>query len=141
LFQVEVVLGESGIISNKYNFYMSDLPIGLGAGLALGFAVGLSAGRKMGPMTKREKEEQKVMMKFSMVGLILLAGCTTPTQLVTTPPSTHVITPATGELSQSEIDALNLAINDEYKAKSTYQKVINKFGPVMPFSNIINSEQ
>jgi len=51
---------------------MSDLPIGLGAGFVLGYAVGLAAGRKKGPMTKKEKEENKQLMKFTMVGLVLL---------------------------------------------------------------------
>lgn len=55
-----------------YHFLMSDLPIGLGAGLAIGYAIGLQQGRKRGPMTKKEKEEQKMMMKFIMVGLVLL---------------------------------------------------------------------
>lgn len=45
------------------------------------------------------------------------------------------------EISQSEIEALNLAINDEYKAHETYRKVIDKFGEVKPFSNIILSEE
>lgn len=44
------------------------------------------------------------------------------------------------DISESEIEALSLAINDEYKARATYQRVINKFGDVKPFSNIINSE-
>jgi amino acid transporter len=51
---------------------MSDLPIGLGAGLAIGYAIGLSQGRKRGPMTPEEKEEQKIMMKFTIFGLVLL---------------------------------------------------------------------
>ena len=45
------------------------------------------------------------------------------------------------EISQSEIEALDLAINDEYKAQATYQKVIDKFGEIRPFSNIIQAEQ
>jgi len=44
-------------------------------------------------------------------------------------------------ISESEIEALSLAINDEYKARATYKKVIEKFGEVRPFSNIINSEE
>ena len=45
------------------------------------------------------------------------------------------------DISESEIEALGLAINDEYKARATYKKVIEKFGEVKPFSNIINSEE
>jgi hypothetical protein len=37
--------------------------------------------------------------------------------------------------------ALIDAINDEYKAKATYQKVLEKFGDVRPFSNIIKAEE
>lgn len=45
------------------------------------------------------------------------------------------------ELDAKTQQALIDAINDEYKAKATYQKVIDKFGAVRPFSNIINAEQ
>ncbi|MGI0480392.1 ferritin-like domain-containing protein [Geminocystis sp. CENA526] len=37
--------------------------------------------------------------------------------------------------------ALNEAIQDEYKACETYQVVMEKFGYVRPFSNIIESEK
>jgi rubrerythrin len=46
-----------------------------------------------------------------------------------------------GELSTSIQDALNEAINDEYKAYSTYEAVIKKFGNVRPFSMIIRAEE
>jgi len=36
--------------------------------------------------------------------------------------------------------ALYFAIQDEYKAESTYGEVIKKFGDIRPFSNIINAE-
>lgn len=32
------------------------------------------------------------------------------------------------------------AINDEYKARATYQVIINKFGEIRPFINIIEAE-
>ena len=44
-------------------------------------------------------------------------------------------------LSEAEIEALNLALDDEYKALATYQAVIEKFGPVEPFAEITVSEQ
>lgn len=44
------------------------------------------------------------------------------------------------EISSSEVEALDAAINDEYKARATYKRVIEKLGNVKPFSNIINSE-
>lgn len=43
-------------------------------------------------------------------------------------------------VSQIEIDAMNMAIQDEYKAEQTYEEVMKKFGDVRPFSNIINAE-
>jgi len=46
-----------------------------------------------------------------------------------------------GELAQSVKDALNEAINDEYKALATYEAVISKFGIVRPFSMIKAAEE
>jgi len=46
-----------------------------------------------------------------------------------------------GELSSSAKDSLDEAIKDEYKAYSTYQAVIKKFGNVRPFSMIIRAEE
>lgn len=37
--------------------------------------------------------------------------------------------------------ALCEALDDEYKARATYAAVIDRFGPVRPFINIIQSEQ
>jgi len=45
------------------------------------------------------------------------------------------------ELSEDEIEALDLTINDEFKAEATYQKVLYTFGEIRPFSNIINAEK
>lgn len=38
------------------------------------------------------------------------------------------------------IEALREALNDEYKARATYRKVIEAFGPVRPFINIVRAE-
>jgi len=46
-----------------------------------------------------------------------------------------------GELSQSAKYALDEAINDEYKALSTYEAVIFKLGSVRPFSMIKGAEE
>lgn len=35
---------------------------------------------------------------------------------------------------------LTEAINDEHKARATYRKVINKFGEIRPFINIVEAE-
>lgn len=46
-----------------------------------------------------------------------------------------------GELSEKAKNALTKAIEDEYKAYTTYQGIIEKFGMVRPFSMIIRSEE
>lgn len=46
-----------------------------------------------------------------------------------------------GELSVDVQEALGEAINDEYKALSTYEAVIDEFGNVRPFSMIKGSEE
>jgi hypothetical protein len=38
-------------------------------------------------------------------------------------------------------EALLKALDDEYKAKAVYQQVMQDFGQVRPFSNIVKSEQ
>jgi rubrerythrin len=43
-------------------------------------------------------------------------------------------------LDKATQNALNEALDDEYKAHAFYEAVLAKFGPTMPFSNIINSE-
>ncbi len=39
------------------------------------------------------------------------------------------------------IQALSEALDDEYKARATYRKVIERFGPVRPFVNIVEAEE
>ena len=46
-----------------------------------------------------------------------------------------------GDLSQQAKEALIEAINDEYKAHALYEKTIEKFGFVRPFSMIIRAEE
>jgi hypothetical protein len=41
---------------------------------------------------------------------------------------------------QAILRAMEAAIQDEFKAELTYEKVIEDFGSVRPFSNIINAE-
>lgn len=38
-------------------------------------------------------------------------------------------------------EALAEALDDEYKARATYRKVIDAFGPVRPFINIVEAEE
>jgi hypothetical protein len=46
----------------------------------------------------------------------------------------------TGDLSESEVEALLMALDDEYKAWSIYDQVIADFGAVRPFTSIQNAE-
>lgn len=44
-------------------------------------------------------------------------------------------------MSNAEIiAALSEALDDEYRARATYHKVIERFGPVRPFVNIVEAE-
>lgn len=45
------------------------------------------------------------------------------------------------QLDEQTQQALIDAINDEYKAHATYQKVIEQFGQIRPFTNIIKAEE
>ena len=45
-----------------------------------------------------------------------------------------------GPLTEDEVDALYLALNDEYHAWAVYEQVISDFGSVRPFSSIQNAE-
>lgn len=42
---------------------------------------------------------------------------------------------------QQTIDALSEALQDEYRARATYRKVIERFGAVRPFVNIVHAEE
>lgn len=59
-----------------------------------------------------------------LTGLAMLPACTS----------------ATGQ-SATDADALRQALDDEYRAEAIYAAVIEKFGEVRPFTNIIQAEQ
>jgi len=44
-------------------------------------------------------------------------------------------------LPKNVVDAIELALDDEYHAEAIYAEVLAKHGDVRPFSNIINAEQ
>jgi hypothetical protein len=46
-----------------------------------------------------------------------------------------------GNLSESEVDALLMALDDEYKAWSVYDQVIADFGAARPFANVQRAEE
>lgn len=43
-------------------------------------------------------------------------------------------------MNEQIVAALTEALEDEYKARATYQKVIETFGPIRPFINIVEAE-
>jgi hypothetical protein len=49
--------------------------------------------------------------------------------------------PTSGELSASEVEALSMALDDEYKAWAVYDQVIDDFGAVWPFTSIQKAEE
>jgi hypothetical protein len=51
-----------------------------------------------------------------------------------------VSTVPAGDLSASEVEALNMALNDEYRAWATYDQVIADLGAVRPFTSIQQAE-
>jgi len=44
------------------------------------------------------------------------------------------------EIDEATVLAMVEALQDEYKARATYRKVIETFGPVRPFINIVEAE-
>ena len=43
-------------------------------------------------------------------------------------------------MNEQTLAALTEALEDEYKARATYNKVIETFGPIRPFINIVEAE-
>jgi hypothetical protein len=85
-----------------------------------------------------------------MVLLVFVVGCTSNSRINNQRQEDEKITEHSAydvadfpieELSEEELNALNLTLNDEFKAEAIYQKVIDRFGEVKPFSNIIGAEQ
>ena len=56
-------------------------------------------------------------------------------------PAPALSTIPAGDLSQSEADALLMALEDEYKAWAVYDQVIDDFGAVRPFTSIQKAEE
>jgi rubrerythrin len=44
-------------------------------------------------------------------------------------------------MDEATKDALDEALDDEYKARATYRAVLDRFGEIRPFSNIVESEE
>lgn len=83
---------------------------------------------------------KKTILTLSVVAVLVtltmgVAACgasseDTPVELPGSETSTETSIVTSTELSQSEVEALEMALGDEYKAWNTYQAVIAKFGDV-----------
>jgi hypothetical protein len=77
------------------------------------------------------------MTRWLMLGILpvaaLMAGaCDSPRS----PLSPTPVTVVTSDL----LAALDLGIQDEYRAEAIYQGVVNDFGPVLPFTMVLTAE-
>ncbi|MFC2162854.1 DUF2202 domain-containing protein [Candidatus Altiarchaeota archaeon] len=53
----------------------------------------------------------------------------------------HILSLPKEDVSLDEVEALGMALDDEYKARATYEQVIKDFGEERPFVNIITAEE
>jgi len=98
----------------------------------------------------RGKKKMKNLMLLLIVLLVFTIGCTNNGEFnnqgqgnkqINTHNAYNINDFPKESISEEELKALDATLNDEYKAEAIYQKVINKFGEVRPFINIINAEQ
>jgi len=84
------------------------------------------------------------IMIATVPALLLLAisttGCDSGSTSPTAPALPSAPVPPVTALSPTTFDAMELAIDDEHLARATYDAVIARFGPIMPFVNIRNAE-
>jgi len=69
-----------------------------------------------------------------VAGLLTVGGLACDDNHSPTGPSTIAVDPALSTL-------LTRAINDEYRAETIYQGVLNDFGAVQPFRNVLTAEE
>lgn len=84
-------------------------------------------------------------MKFKTILFILIialfiSGCSSQTLQNEEVTNEEVEKEVTSSLNSTEIEALNLALEDEYKAQKTYEAIMEEFGEVRPFTNIYQAE-
>lgn len=70
-----------------------------------------------------------------------IAPTVAPVEEAATSVATATVFEPTAQLSASEVEALNLALQDEYKALATYQRVMADLGAVAPFDSIAGAEE
>lgn len=74
----------------------------------------------------------KTLLQIALVGVVLVGTIMMA--------SRGVPADATPSLDSKTRDAIVAALDDERKAQATYQAVIDRFGDVMPYVNIIRAE-
>lgn len=78
---------------------------------------------------------------------VLLAGCTTfsVTNDTNEAPDEAIVSQDESNVISEEVDAIEFALgnalDDEYKARTMYEQVLEEYGDVRPFYNIINAEE
>lgn len=81
-----------------------------------------------------------IVVAIILIAVILLSFANSSNPKINSNKQGNALSYPNEEISANEIEALNAAINDEYKARATYKRVIEELGDVRPFSNIMNSE-
>lgn len=82
-------------------------------------------------MLKRlEKAYEKLLVSSLMIVLVLIGCTSTPTKSL-----------ADINVDLSVSSMLILALEDDYKAKATYEVIISEYGTIKPFSDIVSAEQ
>lgn len=88
-------------------------------------------------MTHRMKKTWLV----ALLGLMVLTGSLAPSLGAASPGYGAESAAALSDNELSLGTMLTLALQDEYLARGEYQKIMEKYGPRRPFSNIIKAEE
>jgi len=107
-----------------------------------------SEGDQKGLTAMKRSMTQKSMVWMGVLLLALATASVSAQQRINMPRGNcylNGITPGsnvapTQPLTDAEKIALNEAIQDEYKSRATYNKILDTFGQVLPFANIVNAE-
>jgi len=97
------------------------------------------------------KQLAVLLLSLSLIFCLILSGCSAANQgsgfgkgkgqPLTAKDDDHILSFPSEALSNDEISALKLTLEDEYMAEAVYRQVLDTFGDVNPFSNIINAER
>ena len=72
---------------------------------------------------------------------IACSDSTAPTSPIVVSDTTTATTMSSQLASNEIVSAMERAIQDEYHAEATYERVLADFGKVWPFANIVGAEQ